>query len=253
MALNSSAGEQLTYSRQETALLPGQLVYDSAEQDSYVFSELLAAGVNSLAFGLGVVHDSAGGIRLPIANVENIVFTGDFITGNVINLLVNGVALSATTFATDSATTLAAVATKIALQPNIASAVATEASHSILVTGTSGHAVVITGILVTSGASQVTGTATASSTDTYFGQPIYDPTAVSGTGFSPLVEIAMTNHTMGFTAFVSATVSAQDKAYLDLTGKYTNVSTNNIPTFGRFVKGATSGDLAIININLPQG
>lgn len=250
----SSNGRQLSYGREEVPLLPGQLIYDSDAEKSFVFTYFLSQFTLALAFGLGVVRDLVdGGIRLPRADLATVTFNANFVASNVINAKVNGLAIAPVTFATDSATTLAALATAIALMDGVASAVSDPSSKSILVTGDTA-AVLVTNVVVTLGASQATAVVTRSSTDRYLGQPIYDPMAVSGDGFVQGPAIAVATHTQGVTAYVSHDVLKGDTAYMNpVDGTYTNVSTNNIPTFGQFNSDAISGGLAIIILNLPQG
>lgn len=91
-----------------------------------------------------------------VAQVQTIVFSGDLITSNVVNGTVDGVALTATTFATDNATTLAAIATKIQATDGVSTAVS-DGSHTITVTAqNAGLPVVLSGFAVTLGASQAT-------------------------------------------------------------------------------------------------
>lgn len=92
--------------------------------------------------------------------VQTIVFSANIITGNSIAASVNGNNLSATAFDTDNATTLTDLATKIAAQPGVASAVS-DGTHTITVTtSTNGALTVIPNPVVTGGASQATATVT---------------------------------------------------------------------------------------------
>lgn len=55
---------------------------------------------------------------------------------------------------------------------------------------------------------------------------------------------------------VTANVTAGEAAYVDVTttdeeGKFTNVSTDNLATGGVFRTDASTGDLAVIEVNLP--
>lgn len=87
--------------------------------------------------------------------VQTVVFSADVVTGNSIALTVNGTALTQA-FTTDNATTLAALAVQIAAVAALPTAVS-DGTHTITVTAsTHGVPVVITGGLVTGGASQPT-------------------------------------------------------------------------------------------------
>ncbi len=249
--LNNAGGRQLTYGEQEVPLLAGMLAYVSLGRDN-IYSYLLSALQATLDFGLGVVLGSDGGVRLPFANIASLVFSGDFVTSNVINLKVNGVAISPVTFNTDSDTTLGLLADAIAAMDGVDSAVADPSSHSILVTMDE-IAVAITNIAVTLGSGQVTGAATYSSADQYVGQPVRDPLRVSGDGFEQSVEIAVARNTAGVVVLLSADVTKGEAAYLDISepGRYTNVAAGNIPVKGQFNTDGVEDDLAVVIINQP--
>lgn len=68
-----------------------------------------------------------------VVSVKKIVFSTALITGNIVNGVVNGQVLTPTTFITDHATTMSAVATKIALAYGVDTA--TSALNEITVTG----------------------------------------------------------------------------------------------------------------------
>lgn len=93
-----------------------------------------------------------------VAQVQTITFSADLITSNVINGSVDGTALSATTFATDHATTMAAIATKIAATAGVSTAtVGGSGNRVITVTAQSaGVPFTLSGFAVTLGASQAT-------------------------------------------------------------------------------------------------
>lgn len=91
-----------------------------------------------------------------VAQVQTIVFSANLITSNSIACTIDGTALTATVFATDNATTLAALATKIQATDGVSTAVS-DGSHTITVTAqNAGLPVAITGVVVTLGASQAT-------------------------------------------------------------------------------------------------
>ncbi len=113
------------------------------------------AGTPSLQ---GKVLESCGALE-----TTKVIFSGPLVTSNVINGTVNGVALSPTTFATDSATTLAAIGVKIvaalaALTPTVV-ATAVVSGNALYITRTTPNAIVaLTAFVVTLGASQATAT-----------------------------------------------------------------------------------------------
>lgn len=123
--------------------------------------------------------------RLPKANKATIVFAGDLITANVVNLKVNGVAMAPVTFITDNATTLAAIVTAIKLLAPVANAT-TDGVHTIVVYSKDGLDCVVTDILVTLGATQTTGASTSTSTDVIYGVSIMSQ-AIEQVRFTGLV------------------------------------------------------------------
>lgn len=86
-------------------------------------------------------------------------FAGDLVTSNVINLKVNGVAMTAVTFSVDNATTLAAIATQLETQFSdvIESALAVGGTDKVLITVVPGKTVTLSDIVVTLGGGQTTG------------------------------------------------------------------------------------------------
>lgn len=82
----------------------------------------------------------------------------DFVTSNIVAFSINGT-LYTQSFDTDNATTLAKIATQMATNPFVASAVVS-GSHGVIVVGNSATAVSITGSVVTGGASQAAITVT---------------------------------------------------------------------------------------------
>lgn len=89
------------------------------------------------------------------AQIQTVVFSGALITANVVNGSVNGTSLTPTTFATDNATTLAAIATKIEAHPDVETAVS-NGTNTITVTSVTDKTVVLANFVVTLGASQAT-------------------------------------------------------------------------------------------------
>lgn len=80
--------------------------------------------------------------------------SANFVTSNSIAYSINGRSY-ATAFTTDNATTLQAVATQIATDPDVSGAVS-NGSHVITITGKGGLTIFLSGSIVTGGASQAT-------------------------------------------------------------------------------------------------
>jgi len=107
---------------------------------------------------------------------HTITFSGVLVTSNVVNGSIGGVALTATTFATDNDTTMAAIAAKIAASAGVKSATVVDAGSSdvvIKVIPTDQVAgVSITGFVVTAGASQATVAVASVNSKIYAGMPV---------------------------------------------------------------------------------
>lgn len=107
-----------------------------------------------------VPKDDIVSVTLPINEWYSIVFDGDLVTSNTIDMNVNGTALTQVTFDTDNATTLAAIATQLTTDFPllIKNAAADAANDTVFVTPQAGVTLSITSIVVAAGASQATGT-----------------------------------------------------------------------------------------------
>lgn len=95
-----------------------------------------------------------------VAQVQTLNFSGDLVTGNTVDMDVQGVALATITFASDNATTMAALAAALQALPSIATAAVTGSNEITVTAAVAGVAVAITGIVVAGGASQATGSTT---------------------------------------------------------------------------------------------
>ena len=111
----------------------------------------------NVGLGLAKVIGQDYVVRLPQSNLSTTVISADLVTGNVINVSINGVALAPITFATSSAATMNAIAAAVLAQPHIASAVVSDPSnHTLTVTATEGFTAIVNSFAVTGGASQAT-------------------------------------------------------------------------------------------------
>lgn len=98
-----------------------------------------------------------------VAAIKVITFSGALVTSNSTVGIINGTSLTATVFATDDATTRAAIATKIAAIEGVASAVAAGVGvFTITVTATAGLPLSVASFVVTLGAGQATAAITTS-------------------------------------------------------------------------------------------
>lgn len=118
-------------------------------------------------------------IMLPRNDTASSVFSADLITGNIVNMTVNGVAIAAVAFNTYGNTldTMNQIAFEISQIPTVASAVVGGLNNrTITIISNVGTATAVTVGTVTGGVSQATITTTASQSGTFFGivQSIYN-------------------------------------------------------------------------------
>lgn len=96
--------------------------------------------------------------ELPVSGIT-LTFAGALVTSNVVNLKVNGVAMTAVTYDTSDANTLWLIATQLVTDFPTLIAAATAGTNSVKITPvTDNGSVEITNIVVTAGATQTTGT-----------------------------------------------------------------------------------------------
>jgi hypothetical protein len=116
----------------------------------------LAAGIG---FGIGLmsgVEDAVNQVRLPSKTKSVLSIDADLITSNSTVVTINGDALTAVVFATDHATTMAAIAAMILTHADVYSAVVS-AARDITILGVNGVAISASAV-TTGGASQGTWT-----------------------------------------------------------------------------------------------
>lgn len=122
------------------------------------------AGADTILFGSKYFGQEIRPSRLYVTkkgralpSIIKFTVSASFVTSNSIALSVDGVALSATAFTSTHAATMTALAAKIATAVTVASATVT-GTNEITVTSLSGAGNVLSGFLVTGGASQPTAT-----------------------------------------------------------------------------------------------
>ena len=198
--------------------------------------------------------------------VTNVAFTGTFVAGNSIAMTVNGVALTATVFATNTADLLNAVAAKILAQPNIQRVNVVD--QTIQIVGTSGNLPIVTAVAVTGGVSQPTNAITAVQ-GTFMGvtQMIYNrantllPDLTSNAAISsgqPLPyfagDVAPTLTQGRIYVVPTDIVTAESAVLLNQNGTFSGVSAGvtipNTKAIWREGNGFVGG-LAVLELNLP--
>lgn len=248
---------QLNYSATPNAGFPGMKVNTTLDQvDS-------AAAQSAIGFGLGVVRADADKslVRLPCRNHATIVFSADLITSNVVNGTINGVAIAAVTFATNHLTTMGLL--KDAVEDVLDGL---EIEYTVTVGGASNRTltidvedetILLATFAVTAGVSQATVTLAHSSNDTFEGIALheYKERSSDEDAYAATETVNVMRKGKAFVT-VNAAVEIGDAAYLDAAtlteeGQFTNVSTNNLATGGRFTSDAADGEIAELEINLP--
>jgi hypothetical protein len=225
----------------------------------------------NVGLGLAKVIGQDYVVRLPQSNLSTAIINADLVTGNVINVSINGVALAPINFATSSAATMNAIAAAILAQPHIASAVVSDPnSYTLTVTATESNVAIVNSFVVTGGASQATATITNTTQDTFYGvgartQNRPNPLNPLGSFGSPIYHLGdcVSLLTRGRIYVVAEqNLTSDSPVYwrfaangLLLPGGFRADSDGGLaialPT-ARYTLGATAGSVAIAEINLPN-
>jgi len=208
----------------------------------------------AIPFGRGLCAESGDvdTVRLPKKDVATLVFAGDFVTSNTINLKVNGTAIAQVTFGTDHATTAGLLVAAIAALTGIScSLVAADTNNRTFRIESDGDAISVTDIVVAAGGGQTTGSATYSADDIFRGISLHTHNELGSYAIDDMVSVGRKVVAIVET---SVAVNADEAAYVDLAGgigKFTNVSTNNMATGGYFRSTVGAAGLAAVQINMP--
>ena len=210
-----------------------------------------AAAFLAIPFGRAVASEAGeADVHIPVRDRGTITYSTDFITGNVIALSVNGIAISPVTYATSHAATATALLAAINALTGV---VATKDAAGLVFTiETKGIAITLTSS-VTGGVSQPTVTiVTATTSDEIFrGISLHRHNEVGQYSVNDIVDVLRQGIVWVDT---SVAVTADDDAYVDMAGglgKFTNSSTNNLATGGKFRSTVGAAGLAKVEINLP--
>ena len=219
---------------------------------------------SGIAFGLGLMSgndDAVNQVRKPSKTKSILSIDADLITANSTIATVNGNDTPAVVFATDHATTMAALAVAIAALDGVLSAVVS-AARDITIIGENGVAIDASAV-TTLGASQGTWTQVQSDPGVFRGVAVHRhvskalSTGVAQYEDTDAVDVLRVGEIwMPYVA--AATPAADDALYVNLAvageeGKATNVSSNNIAVPGGKIREVnTTLKLLKANINLPQ-
>ena len=158
-------------SRAVATITAPTLLVPSTVGNKYAYVKHMSKKADGTTASTNTVNLATTGAGSPVREISTITFSADIVTANSIAITINGVALTAIVFATNSATTLTAIAAAIQANANVHTA--TVAGRVITVKGAvAGDAITLAGV-VTLGASQATVT-------------VAETTAASGAAYAEL-------------------------------------------------------------------
>lgn len=217
----------------------------------YTEKESFNAG-EEIPFGRGVGGDTGNydKVYLPKNDTITLTLDADLVAANVVNGNINGVAIAPVTYGTSHAATMTAVAAAIAAIAGVTRAVVSAAR--VITVESQGIAITATSWAVTLGVSQATITVgTASSDEVFRGVSLHEHKPAGKYAIKDMVNVGKKGV---FWVEVAVAVAIDDTAYVDLgngIGKFTNVSTNNMTTGGKFRSATTGAGIAKLDINIP--
>jgi hypothetical protein len=221
----------------------------------------------AIEFGRAVVKGISGGVDVKniFKSKASLTFDADFVTGNTIDLNVNGVAISQVTFATSHAATFAAVIAAIDALTGI-SAVAGTGREILITVDNAASNITISDVVVAGGASQAGSTTVYSSVDTFEGIAALrhgQPTTIGGDdkyqindAVNVLTKGVIFVEVVATVAYGDSVYVYNDKSNESNQGQFTNASSGNlVVSSAKFVSAATgttgSPALAKVEINQP--
>lgn len=211
-------------------------------------------------------------VRLPAQNEAVMVLDADLVTSNSIAITLNGVVMTPIVFASTHDATMTAIAVAVALEPNIDTAVVSDANNRTLtITADQGQVAVLNSFVVTLGASQASATITNGTQDSFYGVAlrIQNKTnllnATGSNGPAPYYEDeAVSMLTRGRVyVYVENAVDSDDPVYLrfvqggdadELVGQFRSDADGGDATLvadARWIFGASADGLAVLEINMP--
>ena len=221
----------------------------------------------AIEFGRAVVKGITPGVDVKniFKSKASLTFDADFVTGNTIDLNVNGVAISQVTFATSHAATFAAVIAAIDSLTGI-SAVAGTGREILITVDNAASNITISDVVVAGGASQAGSTTVYSSVDTFEGIAALrhgQPTTIGGDdkyqindAVNVLTKGVIFVEVVATVAYGDSVYVYNDKSNESNQGQFTNASSGNLAvSSAKFVSAATgttgSPALAKVEINQP--
>jgi hypothetical protein len=210
-----------------------------------------AAAFLAIPFGRAVASEAGEeDVHIPVRDVTVLTFSGDFGASNVITVTVNGVACAPITYAVAHANTATALLAAIAAHPAVTSASKNGAGRIYTIetkaVAASSSALVVGGATVTATAEELTGM-----DEVFRGISLHRHNETGAYVKKDIVDVLRQGVVWVETAVA---VTADDPVYVDMAGglgKFTNSSTNNLATGGKFRSTVGGAGLAKVEINLP--
>jgi hypothetical protein len=201
-------------------------------------------------------------VRLPNRNYATVTFDADFVASNVINGTVNSLAISPVTYASSHAATFAAVVSAFNALTGISAVAGT--GRSIIITTDDKAVITVSGVVVTLGVSQAVATTVYTSSDIIYGVSVHTHTLLQdSSGVVQYAQYATVSTLKQGRIYVPVEqdVVVGDSVYMRTINDSPKVrgafrkdadSGNALLISGaRWFAGATSGNLAILELNLP--
>jgi len=213
---------------------------------------LMAVGTINFGRGLAIEAGNTTQVTIPKNDNAKLVFDADFVLDNKINGKVNGEAWTEVDWDTDHDTTAAALVSAIGALSGVTCELdSADVNNRTFLIETDGVAITLSDVAVTGGASQAGSTVTYSADDVFRGIALHEN---NENGYYSDTEPVSVLRQGAVWVDTGVAVTADDDAYIDLSGnigKFTNVSTNNLATGGKFRSTTAGAGLAIVEINLP--
>lgn len=257
---------QTTY---ETTMPLGQVGVIADAGYTNVLSPMATA---EIAAGLAVckVVGQDMQVRLPLNNLATLTFSGALVASNVINGKVNGVAIAPVTYASSSADTMTAIANAIEDIDGVVSA--TVNSTVITIVMDNETPANVSDWVVTLGVGQATVALVNSTSDTLYGVALLDESRMNAwayTGSAGMLPYQVGECVPDLTkgrviVQVEDTLNSDDPVYVrfiagttgQVRGNFRSDSDSGkaflVPSYiARWIKGASAGGLAVLEVELP--
>lgn len=242
---------QLTYQSEPNAGYAG-LIADSSNRVIRTYPTLKA-----LEFGLVASYDSASGKVKPFENnITRIQFSAVIVTDNVINMEINGVAITPVPFNTNNATSLADLATEIESNEDVESAVADASNNRVNVykKPTSNSTIAVTNAAVTGGASQANVTISNLTDEQIIGIAVHEHKApINGLVRYEADDAAGIMVQGAIWGQTNTNVTVEGKVYaIPTSAKMTSGTNNTLIKNAQFRKYKTGDEIAVVQVNFPD-